>query len=127
MRLLRAIGIESIPELHELWSAFHRDHAGENRDKVIAQFISGGMMEWNFGESGSKQVVLHAGFFTDHQNKYMVPDPFRFFLREGWETTNLIHRSFEICASWPKSPNPPRSAPSPAKLPRIRGNQPDFC
>jgi hypothetical protein len=62
MRLLRAIGIESIPELHELWSAFLRDHAGEDQNRVIAQFISGGMLEWNFGEPGSKQVVLEAGF-----------------------------------------------------------------
>lgn len=62
MRLLRAIGIESIPELHELWTAFLRDHAGEDQNKVIAQRISGGMLEWNFGEPGFKQVVLGAGF-----------------------------------------------------------------
>ncbi len=68
MRLLRAIGIESIPELRELWSEFLRDHAGEDQNKVIAQRISGGMLEWNFGEPGSKQVVLNAGFddSTDH-------------------------------------------------------------
>jgi hypothetical protein len=62
MRLLRAIGIESIPELYELWSAFLHDHAGEDQNKVIAASIFGGMMEWNFGEPGSKQVVLDAGF-----------------------------------------------------------------
>jgi hypothetical protein len=62
MRLLRAIGVESIPELHEIWSAFLRDHAGEDQNKVIGQFISGGMMEWNIGEPGSKQVILDAGF-----------------------------------------------------------------
>ena len=68
MRLLRAIGIESIPELHELWNAFLRDHAGEDQNKVIAQSISGGMLEWNFGEPGSKQTVLDAGFdeVTEH-------------------------------------------------------------
>jgi len=68
MRLLRTIGIESIPELHELWTAFLRDHAGEDQNKVIAQTISGAMLEWNFGEPGSKQVVLDAGFDeqTDH-------------------------------------------------------------
>jgi hypothetical protein len=68
MRLLRAIGIESNPELHELWSAFLRDHAGDDQNKAIAQFISGGMMEWNFGEPGSKQVVLGAAFdeSSDH-------------------------------------------------------------
>jgi hypothetical protein len=62
MRLLRAIGIESIPELHGLWIAFLHDHAGEDQGKVIGQFISGGMLVWNFGEPGSKQVVLGAGF-----------------------------------------------------------------
>jgi hypothetical protein len=68
MRLLRAIGIESIPELHEIWSAFLHDHAGEDQNKVIAQFISGGMSEENFGELGSKQVILQAGFdeSSDH-------------------------------------------------------------
>jgi len=62
MRLLRAIGIESIPELHELWTAFFHDHVGEDQTKVIAQSISGGMDELNFGEPGSKQVVLYAGY-----------------------------------------------------------------
>lgn len=68
MHLLRAIGIEAVPELHEIWSGFLLDHAGEDQNKVIAQFISGGMLDWNFGEPGSKQVVLFAGFdeTTEH-------------------------------------------------------------
>jgi len=68
MRLLRAIGIESIPELHDLWTAFLRDHAGEDQNKVIAQSIGGGTEELNFGEPGSKQVDLEAGFdeSSDH-------------------------------------------------------------
>jgi len=68
MRLLRAIGIESIPELHNLWTAFLRDHAGEDQNRVIAQSIGGGTEELNFGEPGSKQVDLEAGFdeSSDH-------------------------------------------------------------
>ena len=68
VRALRAIGIDSSPELQKLWTAFLTDHSGENDDKVLMQFISGGMMEWNFGETGSKQAVLGAGFdeLTDH-------------------------------------------------------------
>jgi hypothetical protein len=62
MRLLRAIGIESISELRELWKAFLSDHGSEDQNKVISQFVSGGMLEWNFGEPGSKQVDLDAGF-----------------------------------------------------------------
>ena len=68
MRALRAMGIESSPELRELWSGFLRDHAGDSDDKSVMQFISGGMLNWNFGDPGAEPAVLDAGFDeeTDH-------------------------------------------------------------
>jgi hypothetical protein len=68
MRALRAMGIDSSPELQKLWTTFLADHSGESDDKAVMQFISGGMLEWNFGETESKQAVLGAEFdeLTDH-------------------------------------------------------------
>lgn len=62
IRALRAIGVQSKPELQELWTAFLNAHAGESESKGVMQLISGGMVEWNFGDPGSKQYVLNAGF-----------------------------------------------------------------
>lgn len=62
LRTIRAMGMESDPELRALWSRFFSDHAGQGDDKGIMQFISGGMLDWNFGEAGSKQYVLGMGF-----------------------------------------------------------------
>ncbi|MGA3082325.1 MAG: hypothetical protein ABSD44_13300 [Terracidiphilus sp.] len=45
MRTLRAIGIDSSPELHELWVAFLHDHSGENEAKGVMQCISGELSE----------------------------------------------------------------------------------
>ncbi|HEV2132859.1 MAG TPA: hypothetical protein VGR47_01225 [Terracidiphilus sp.] len=62
MRALRAMGVESNPELQALWTAFLQAHVGESDSKGVMQFISGGMVESNFGDPGSKQYVLNAGF-----------------------------------------------------------------
>jgi len=81
MRALRAMGIESSPELRELWTDFLHDHAGEGADKGVMQFISGGMLEWNFGEPGSKQAVLGAGF--DEQTERPLELSAIFNLKDG--------------------------------------------
>ncbi len=81
IRALRAMGIDSSPEVHDLWAAFLNDHSGQSDDKSLMQFISGGMLEWNFGEPGSKQAVLGAGFdeLTDRPLEFSAV----FNLRDG--------------------------------------------
>lgn len=68
MHALQAMGIDSSPELRDLWASFLHSHSGQSDDKGAMQFISGGMLEWNFGDAGSEPVVLEAGFdeLTDH-------------------------------------------------------------
>jgi hypothetical protein len=62
MHALEAMGIVSSPELHDLWAAFLQNHSGQSDDKGIPQFISGGMVDWNFGDPDAEPAVLNAGF-----------------------------------------------------------------
>ena len=48
MRALRTIGIDSIPEIHSLWSAFLKDHPSETEEQLATQFIAGGSSDGNF-------------------------------------------------------------------------------
>jgi hypothetical protein len=61
IRLLRAIGVESIPELRELWVEFLHDHTSDEA-RAITQSISGGLEEVNIGGQGSRQTILDTGF-----------------------------------------------------------------
>jgi hypothetical protein len=62
MHALQAMGIDSDPELRDLWASFLRSHSGQGDDKGVMQSISGGTDQSNFGDPGSEPIVLDAGF-----------------------------------------------------------------
>jgi hypothetical protein len=61
LRLIHRLGMDSIPALQELWAEFLKEHAGKE-DWAITQFVGGGMLPFNIGEPGDKQIILYAGF-----------------------------------------------------------------
>lgn len=62
MRALRAIGIDSNPEIKALWSSLLKEHQGMSEEQVAMLLHVGWLEENRFGEIGSQQAILVAGF-----------------------------------------------------------------
>jgi hypothetical protein len=84
LNAMRAMGVESSPDLYALWSAFLAAHANEPDDKGVMQVTSGGETPYSFGDPGLKQVVMEAGF-DEASGHPLVFDAVYERSRSGWK------------------------------------------
>jgi hypothetical protein len=80
-RLLKALGMESSPELHALWERFLKEHPEKSEEKILSESVSGGLLPNNLRRTKLDPLDLDIGFEDASENPIEIRAFYR--LNEG--------------------------------------------